>query len=443
MLLAGAAKAAKRRRLQNLVGLKGITVEALAEVLKRLHDNPQEPVGAWTLRQVVDQAFDEVAHVIQLPLVQGGTWDWRVCRLDRLLNFFASKSPLYRKVLGAALVRSEVNRLNLVLYLDEVTPGNVLRPDNARKFWAFYVGFTEMPTSTLFREQFWLPIAVLRTSSAAQVRGGISNCVRLLIKSMLFDPCQGADVGFACIAGIGEGLPTLIRIRISKVLADESALQAVYCNQGTSGLRFCMLCRSVVSKSSNVTEGQHYLVGATCSDPTLFHEATNDSIWKTWDNLAEKQAGMTKAAFASLEKASGFSFNSDVLLSDKMLRRYFGPASAYTMDWLHNFLANGTASVEITLLLQTCKSHLGITYNDLDKLMGADWVWPASRRQHKVDNMFSKAAEKHSDQGFRGSGSHILILYPVLRYFVIKTVQFVFVSVSLARCMFAKESWPL
>ena len=422
MLLANACKAAKRRRLQQLVGLKGITINALAALIATLHENPQKPVSANTLRRTVDQAYEQVAHVIKLPLLAGGSWDWHVCRIDKLLDFFANQNPIYRRFLGEALACTTDNCLNLILYCDEVTPGNALRPDNARKFWSFYIGFAEMPASTLYREQFWLPIGVLRTTFAGKVTAGISNCVRLLVRSILLDPCRAASVGFACKTGPGEGVPSLIRIRKIKVLADESALKFVFSNKGASGLRFCLLCRNVVSISSNLTDGQAYLVDASCSDPTLFHEATDESIWKTWDNLAAKQGTLTKTAFAELEKASGFTYHPDALLSDKRLRRYVTPASAYTMDWLHNFLANGTASVEITLFLGACKRQLGIAYEHLDKLVGADWAYPASRSQHKVDASFSAAADKHSDSGFRGTGSQVLMLYPVLRFLALKTV---------------------
>jgi hypothetical protein len=54
------------------------------------------------------------------------------------MAFSAKDSEAYRQILIAALQASPEGHLNAIIYLDEVTPGNVLRPDNARKFWAIY-----------------------------------------------------------------------------------------------------------------------------------------------------------------------------------------------------------------------------------------------------------------------------------------------------------------
>ena len=410
---------AKRQRLAGLVGLKGISTSGLAAVMKRLQEDPVEPMSARQIDKFIAETYAEVGHTIDLPLVKGGSWAWKVCRLDNLMNFFAKDSAAFREAIISALHKSCDGHLSIVLYLDKVTPGAVLRPDNRRKFWAFYLGFRELPATALFREQFWLPLAVLRTQQAQGVLGGISNCFRLLLRSVLLGPCEAAEVGFA----VNLDSPRLIKLKVTNVLADEAALKQVFSSKGASGLRPCLLCKNIVSMSSNLTEGQDYLVDVSCSDVSLFDPATNTSIWETYDNLAARRTTLTKTAFENLEKASGFTYNPNGLLADHGLRKYVGPATTFTMDWLHNFLCHGVASVEITALLNKCKSELGITYAQLDAFVKSDWVWPSSQPAQKIVEIFSPSRDKGSAEGFRGSGSEILMVFPLLRYFAIRVLM--------------------
>ena len=165
------------------------------------------------------------------------------------------------------------------------------------------------------------------------------------------------------------------------------------------------------------------MVDVSCSDATLFDPATDESIWKTYDNLEAKCQTLTRTTFQHLEKASGFTFNQHGLLADRELRNYVGPATTYTMDWLHNFLCHGVTSLEITALLEKCKAELRVTYAQLDSFVKSAWIWPSSQAAHKIDAIFSPSREKGSSEGFRGSGSELLMVFPLLRYFVTKVIK--------------------
>lgn len=311
--------------------------------------------------------------------------------------------------------------LGAVVYLDEVTPGNVLRPDNRRKFWAVYLGVKEFPPTALYREQFWLPLAILRTSVAHEVRGGISYCFRALLNSVLLAPCQLADIGVAVDLGSG---PRLVRLEVKHILADEAALKAVWSSKGAAGVRPCMLCRNVVALRSNIVEGQDYLVDVSCSNTAKFHESTDADIWEAWDHLAAESGRLTKGTFANLEKASGFSYHPDALLADHGLRRLLGPASCTTMDWLHNCLQNGIASQEICAFLSECKAKLGITYKDLEQFVAARWSFPRGQMNHKVDSVFSQVRERSGGtEAFKAGASETLMVFPLLRHFVETVVK--------------------
>lgn len=305
--------------------------------------------------------------------------------------------------------------LGAILYLDEVTPGNVLRPDNRRKFWSIYLGFKEFAAAALCREQFWLPLAVLRTCVSHDVKGGISLAVRELIRSVLLAPCELSHIGVAVDM---LGGPQLVRADLKHILADEAALKSVWSCKGAAGIRPCMLCRNVMALRSDLTEGQEYLVDVACSDPARFHLSTDEDIWEAWDNLASKHGRVTKAAFGNLEKASGFSYDPDALLSDRSLRRLVRPATATTMDWLHNFLQNGVASHEIAAFLTKCRSELQLGYQDFHNFVRARWVFPYGQATHKIDAVFSEGRERSGGvDAFRATASETLMVFPILRHF--------------------------
>ena len=77
----------------------------------------------------------------------GHEWDW----------------DIFRRMMAIAIGASTDQVLTVITYLDEVMPGNVLNPDNARKSWAVYMSCLELPQWMLQLEDCWLAVAVIRT----------------------------------------------------------------------------------------------------------------------------------------------------------------------------------------------------------------------------------------------------------------------------------------
>ncbi len=272
---------AKRRRLANLVGLKNVTSEALAAITRTVHAQGSEEFSTWQINHFIKTEFAKVRFDIDLPIGEADPFTWTVCRADLLVQYFAAEASPFRSVMDRAIRKAGGEPLRGILYLDEVTPGNVLRPDNQRKFWAVYLGFAECAAQHLCREEFWLPLAMLRTTIAGKVLGGMSYCIKALLRSLLFEPCKLAGVGMSVVLES----PVLLRAALSNVLADEAALKAVWCSKGASGLRPCMLCRNVTSLNSDLLAGQTYLVDVSCSDSSQFALCTDEDVWGAFDRL--------------------------------------------------------------------------------------------------------------------------------------------------------------
>ena len=87
------------------------------------------------------------------------------------------KSGQFAAMMAAALALVCDRILSLVLYGDEVVPGNVLRHDGGRKVFCFYWAFLEWPVWILHYSDAWILFGALRTKLIAKVKGG-QRCFR-------------------------------------------------------------------------------------------------------------------------------------------------------------------------------------------------------------------------------------------------------------------------
>ena len=125
--------------------------------------------------------FDSVISTAHLPFeaVQA-TFKWSLVHCRNGLPHALSNCPGFKhRFLEALAARpsSAASPWRLILYIDEITPGNVIRPDNKRKITAFYYSFCELG-DFLRNEEAWLLAGVLRSDVVKNISGGIipSSC---------------------------------------------------------------------------------------------------------------------------------------------------------------------------------------------------------------------------------------------------------------------------
>ena len=78
---------------------------------------------------------------------------------------------------------------NVVMYSDEVTPGNPLATLNERKFQAVYWSFLEFGPSALSREEAWFIVATSYSTHVVAFAAGLSQAFSGIMK--LFWPDEG------------------------------------------------------------------------------------------------------------------------------------------------------------------------------------------------------------------------------------------------------------
>ena len=419
---------AKRRRLAKLLSIRGVTAPLLRDILQTLG---QDPGPASTSQRAVQDALGErfarVGLTIELPLAGGGTWPWKLASPAELLRQCVESCPGYREMVTRALAKHPNNFQNpwrVVLYVDEITPGSVLRPDNKRKISAFYMSFLEFGQQLRF-EDAWLTVALIRSSVLHDhhILGGMANVCRLLLRHMFVGPGSMATGG--CLLNLQE--PVLLFAAFNNFLADEAALKSAFDLKGAAGLLPCMACRNVTSLQADLAENDptSFLVDISCSDERCFQLNSDHDIWRMQDRLLGIQArSHTKQELQLAEKTMGMNCNPHGILADVELRQFIAPSS-YTRDSMHTFLSAGTVSIEMRLLLKSLNRQLGVTYSSLQVFCKAEWKWPAhvQTKGHQIHQAFSAQRERHSGDAFRAGASELLTMYPLVRYFLEKVVE--------------------
>ena len=73
----------------------------------------------------------------------------------------------------------------MILYTDEVTPGNVLGVQPRRKSQCIYVSLCELGGAVLSIEDAWLAVAICRSKIMKRVDGGVAQLVGKMLALML------------------------------------------------------------------------------------------------------------------------------------------------------------------------------------------------------------------------------------------------------------------
>ena len=146
---------------------------------------PEECTRAM-VRSAVEDFSSDAIEAVYIPAKNVRVFEWHIAKFQRLLPFVVSSCAGFRLELESAFTHfpnSQSSPWRLVLYSDEITPGNVLKLQNRRKAACWYLGVVEM-MGFLRREEGWLTIGVIRASVVHKLHGGYSSMARALRPSL-------------------------------------------------------------------------------------------------------------------------------------------------------------------------------------------------------------------------------------------------------------------
>ena len=316
------------------------------------------------------------------------------------------------------------NPWRIILYADEVVPGNALSLMNKRKVWIVYFSFVEFGAQ-LSDEDAWAPLAAEPSVGLKHVCAGISQAVAAVIKQFF-----GARTFDLRKSGIllhrPDGSTFRFFASFDMMLQDGGAHKLIWGCKGDAGTRVCMLCKNLVSEQSGLvdTDGTHRLVCSSMFRSEL-RLATNADIRGAIDRVAAFRLTDSAADFKLRQQAIGFTYEQHGLLNDPALRNVIYPATQYCHDWMHGMCANGVGNIVMFMSLSGISIEPPDIWTRLSHYL-ALYVWPAVTK-FKAENAEVFNAQRVSaykkGQAIKCSASELLSILPVTLLYVTMSVK--------------------
>ena len=365
---------------------------------------------------------DDVKLEVPLVLQDGTEFVWKVASPQGLLRKMLSISPVLRDVVQRKWLSQPGVRWTIILYHDEVTPGNIAAPQNLRKFTAFYMSFVELG-ELLQHSCFWMHIGFIRSIEVVnKYPGGLSRICRLLWRHILLSDENFHSSGV--LLTINED-HFVVHADPGSGFGDLDSLWKTFDAKNDSGTRPCMLCLKTLKKGTLTDPSSGLKLDKTfveidCLDEGKFVGATDATVWQAMDTLVNTfRAGKTSATqFEKIEQSHGFSCNPAGLLMDLELRRLVKPVSMYTMDWPHIYLCQGIGGSDLCNLLKMSRTR-GFSYGTFYDWCGPPWVWPKyeSQKGVKCRLLFTEGREEATKTNWKSDASEFLMVAPLVLYF--------------------------
>ena len=233
-------------------------------------------------------------------------------------------------------IQGQVGRI--ALYVDEVVPGNNLRPDHARAFYAWFWTFLEWPHWYRSRQFGWFDLCVMKAKDVHAIPGGVSALAVHILK-MFWDPTGLMHMENLGVRVAGPRGPWILRAKFAVWLMDERAEKFLTSCKGSSGSKPCISCRNCVGRidPANVSEGfRHFSApGLDGFEPNTYETFSNDLEW-----LALQHGAVAKGRFDLLQEALGIAYDPLSLPMSDMRGCARIPDTRFC-DWMHNLCASG------------------------------------------------------------------------------------------------------
>lgn len=246
-------RSAKARRLEGLRReLPYVSYNAMASLLNRVAaEGVPETMSRWTIHRAAEELIKEqtqhgsITVQCDMVLTSGGTMPVTFVNPITLLHM-----GFKQKGWGECMLRSIAQHpptpsqpWNLILYSDEVVPGNPLGMAS-RKLWIVYASFLELGPKLLSSEYAWIPLFLARSSLVSTLSGGMSQVFSMILKLLFGQAGPMED-----LSREGMHIPNThsrLFCRLGMFLQDGAAHKYLWGCKGDAGTKLCMLCRTTL-----------------------------------------------------------------------------------------------------------------------------------------------------------------------------------------------------
>ena len=309
----------------------------------------------------------------------------------------------------------------LVLYSDEVTPGNQLAHRNARKVQTIYWTFLDFGPF-LCCEELWITGSVISVEDVKRIEGGWSHVMGYYTKLFFAPLTSHADMSIAGIdLHLKGGSKLHIWVDFGLSLSDELAgSNQLFGLKGPSGLKCCRWCVNVHNEKLPRSLDPGWAIVHTCADISKFKLHTPKTMERVVMRIRSAEAEMGPEDFKALQTTLGFNFNPLGVLYDDFLRGKMEPSRHSMADWQHVLLVGGVVQRHIGLFFWHMRKT-SMTYNSFhDYALLYSWPKAIGGQKHAGVDSLGPPRDKINleSQTFKCYASEGRSLLPVLGHFI-------------------------
>lgn len=355
----------------------------------------------------VDGVCGNILRSMKIPLKGDEEYEWHFLHPCAFLSEACKLCPL----LGDMVKGNGGPRV--VIYMDEIKPGNVLRPDPSRQVACWYWTLMNLPSWFHTRREGWFYFGCFPTKLLSKLVGGYSYlCGRML--EFFFEKLEPLNfkIGFPCKSTSGL---FLCQAELAAILSDEKALKELWGLRGASGTKPCCLCQNILGHMPKErVDGHGWLLHYSCSDRTRFAKHTSATFQQMRDHLTTLASGR-KEELNKMGQVYGLQYSASGVLWHPTLKQVVCPIRQTYYDWMHVLIASGgLAQYEINQFVKEIRG-LGIALKQLDEF-GSAVVLPKSRTK-LPSTFFQDRLCEDDDSCIRGFASEMLVCISILSLF--------------------------
>ena len=425
---------AMRRRLPHM------SVSAMSALMREMQRDgvPEMHLGRKVFREARDLEAGEVTPLgpllqpIAVTDVNGAEQEliignpfallWKAVNVDSSFGRYFSRMLLKKP-------STSDKPWSLLLYSDEVTPGDPLAAVNLRRFHTVYWSFLELGVACLSHEEAWFVALTEYSCDVKELSAGLSQVISAIL--MVFFSADSTNIETTGILlQFSDGSTIRFFAKLVGFIQDGGAHKSTFHSRGDGASKFCLLCKNLFTVKSELVEedGSNMLVcGVTkASDLALVR---SDELRTNARYIEKKALTLAPAGeeFLALQQALGLTHHKHSLLLERKLDRHVDPVSGYIHDWMHGFFVDGVFNIMLFLLLE---HFIKASFSDVYEIFSnyvATWNWPGRLRLtgEGLAKIFSKdRRDKHrAAKHIKCQASDGLSLVQVAAMFTIRVLM--------------------
>ena len=254
----------KRPRVGDFGRQSHVTASALAKLLGQVRDEglPASFSASTVARERRTTANQDTKYgplIVELDTVdkKGRAFKVPFASPMAMLSVAAEQSTSFADMLRSLLgmrACSHEHPYSIVLYSDEITPGDPLKAGD-RKIQAVYWSIKEFGSHALANEDLWFTLTTLRSCRVKQLEDGMSHLYNMALHAF-FDLGGHSVRNGVSLRLKGADVQVLLFLDLGVCLGDERALKELTGAKGAAGKKPCCLCRNVIAYRQYSPEDQ-------------------------------------------------------------------------------------------------------------------------------------------------------------------------------------------